>query len=185
MNDHWMIAVYSISGLVFWWGNEAMTLLLCLLTSLCVNEVQEVFTSALHFGSLFLPNFFCYICLLCVCMVCTHTSMYTGARPRVSKSENLQELILSFHLVNHRDWTQVIGLRSKNLYLLTHLAGPGTFHREPLECSWWWGHFPTCDCPCWAWVCDLDRCFSFCFCASHCQCHPCSCTCRRADGEAC
>lgn len=57
--------------------------------------------------------------------------MYTHARRCVSKSENLQELILSFHVVNPRDRTQVIGLRSKYLYLLTHLAGPGTFHCEP------------------------------------------------------
>lgn len=68
-----MIAVHSISGHVFCWGNEEMTLLLCLLTSLSVNGVQKVLTSALYFGSLFLKIIFCYIYLLCVCMVCART----------------------------------------------------------------------------------------------------------------
>lgn len=188
MNDRWTIAVYSISGHVFWWGNEAMTLPLCLLTSLCVKEVQEVLTSALHFGYLFLPKklfFVTFAYYVCVWCVRTHTSMYTGARPCMSQSENLQELILSFHLVNPRDWTPVIGLCSKYLYPLPHLAGLGTFHCEPSECSWWWGTSPYVPCPCWAWVCDLDCCFSFYFCVSHCRCQPCSCTWRRSDGEAC
>ena len=74
MNDHWMIAVYSVSGHVFWWGNEAMTLPLCSLTSLRVKEVQEVLTSALHFGSLFLPkNYFFVTFAYYVCVWCTHT----------------------------------------------------------------------------------------------------------------
>lgn len=47
-----------------------MTLLLCLLTPLSVNEAQKVLTLALYFGSLFLQIIFCYIYLLCVCMVC-------------------------------------------------------------------------------------------------------------------
>lgn len=41
-----------------------------------------------------------------------------------SQGTTLQESFLSFHLVDRRDGTQVPGLGSKRLYLLSHLFGP-------------------------------------------------------------
>lgn len=41
-----------------------------------------------------------------------------------SSRDSFWELVLAFHRVNPRDWTQVLRLGGKNLHPLSHLAGP-------------------------------------------------------------
>lgn len=60
---------------------------------------------------------------MCMCVhVCVHGC--TWATVCVWKSgDNIQALVLSFHHVGSRNWTEVVGLGGKHLYL-SHVASP-------------------------------------------------------------
>lgn len=77
----------------------------------------------------FFFSFFFFFTLVCVC-VCALAHMWRS-------EDNLQELVLSFDHVGSRDWTKVIWLGSKWLYLLSYLASPHFFFFERHRLKWW------------------------------------------------